>query len=71
MIEYVTKIILPFVTSTQDFLEDHTPASMGETGQLQRTDQQTIFTLCFLPANAAALLQPIDISINKPTKDFF
>lgn len=74
--EYVEHVIIPYVTSMREYFEPDTPAlaiydnfkgqiTAGITDLLESHNIHT----CLLPANTTDLLQPMDLSVNKPAKD--
>ena len=77
MIEYVTSIIVPYVQSTRSRFNPDTAAVVivdNFKGQItpavtELLESQNIHT-CLLPPNTTDLLQPLDLSVNKPAKDF-
>lgn len=77
MLEYIEHIIVPYVKTTRDLLNDNKPALViidNFKGQITASvnallDSHKIH-VCLLPPNTSDLLQPMDISVNKPAKDF-
>ncbi len=79
MIDYIKEIIVPYVDSTRDLLGFEPSQSAlviidNFKGQVTDSvnsllEQNNIHT-CLLPPNTTDLLQPLDISVNKPVKDF-
>ena len=78
MLQYIEHIVDPYIQSVRVLL--YTPTTPGVIimnnfkGQL--TDkvisllEKCHFHVCLLPANTTNLLQPMDVSINKPAKSF-
>ena len=79
MVDYVTKIIVPYVNSTQKVLGvDSTQAALVimDNFKGQITDLVNLLLeannilVCWLPPNTTDLFQLLDIAVNKPVKDF-
>ena len=77
MLEYIEHIIVPYVETTRDLLNDDKAALVimdnfkGQvTASVNSLLDRHIIHVCSLPPNTTDLLQPMDISINKPAKDF-
>ena len=77
MIQYVTEIIIPYGRCTRGAFEDDIPALVimdNFKGHITTSVTDLLETnnihVCLLPANTTDLLQPMDISVNKPAKDF-
>ena len=79
MLEYVNKIIIPYVTEMRQKLKlsnDHSALVIFDIFKGQCTesvfklldDNNIIYVL--VPANTTDKLQPLDLSVNKPAKDF-
>ncbi len=77
MIEYVEHIVVPYVDNVRESHSDDTPALVimdNFKGQVTESitnllDAHNIH-VCLLPPNTTDHLQPMDISVNKPAKDF-
>lgn len=76
MMQYIEKIILPYIRSTRAVLEDDAPALIimdNFKGQITSpvTDllEENDIHVCLLPPNTTDRLQPMDISVNKLAKD--
>lgn len=78
MIEYVEEIILPYVNRVRQELDNEDQAALviidNFKGQIT-PDMTTLLEdndihTCLLPANTTDRLQPLDIAVNKPAKDF-
>ena len=77
MIQYVDNIIIPYVKSARASFSDDTPALVimdNFKGQItsavaELLDSNNIH-VCLLPPNTTDQLQPMDLSVNKPAKDF-
>ena len=77
MFQYIEHIIVPYVTATRESFEADIPAlviidnfkgqiTSGITALLEVHN----IHVCLLPPNTTDLLQPMDLSVNKPAKDF-
>ena len=75
MIEYIENIILPYVDSNREHNDMAVLIIMDNfTGQItpkvmDLLEKSNIHT-CLLPPNTTDKLQPLDISVNKPAKEF-
>ena len=75
MIQYIIHIILPYVEAMRESLgEEDAPALVimdNFKGQItsKLLEENSIHT-CILPPNTTDLLQPMDLSVNKPAKEF-
>ena len=75
MVEYIKNIVLPYVDSNR---EDHDKAAViimdNFKGQITSmvTDllEQSNIHTCLLPPNTTDRLQPLDLAVNKPAKEF-
>ena len=77
MLQYVNNIIVPYVKSVRQQLGDRKPALViidnfkGQvTASLTSLLEEHDIHVCLLPPNSTDRLQPMDISVNKPAKDF-
>ncbi len=77
MVQYIGTIIVPYVQRMrEDFGSDQSALVIMDNfkGQITTTINNLLETnninVCLLPANTTDLLQPMDISVNKPAKDF-
>ena len=77
MIQYIDEIILPYVKRQRDAFDDTTAALVimdnfkGQiTDSVNSLLESNNIQVALLPANATDLLQPMDIAVNKPAKDF-
>ena len=77
MIQYIEKIIVPYVNGVRDLLNDNKAAVVimdnfkGQTTNniLSLLEANDIY-VCLLPSNTTDRLQPMDLSVNKPAKSF-
>ena len=77
MIQYIENIIVPYINSVRQAVGNDTPAMISMDnfkGQVtsagnSRLEANSIH-VCLLPPNTTDRLQPLDISVNKPAKDF-
>jgi hypothetical protein len=77
MLDYITHIIVPYLQKTREYVgEDKTALVIIDNfkGQvtesvIQLLDDHNVH-VCTLPPNTTDLLQPMDISVNKPAKDY-
>ena len=76
MVQYIEKIVVPYVECQRDIVGDKSALVI-----MNNFKGQTISTInsileahnihvCYLPPNTTDLLQPMDITVNKPAKDF-
>ena len=77
MFQYIKAIIIPYVEKQRDNLgEDKSALVIMDNFKGQITPcvnailEENSIHVCLLPANTTDLLQPVDISVNKPVKDF-
>ena len=77
MIEYISEVIVPYVENVRDLIKEVKPALVvmdnfkGQiTDKVNALLEENDIHVCLLPANTTDRLQPMDISVNKPTKDF-
>ena len=77
MIQYIDEIILPYVKRQRDAFDDTTAALVimdNFKGQITDSVNSLLeannIQVTLLPANATDLLQPMDIAVNKPAKEF-
>ena len=78
MIDYIDTIIVPYVEAQRDTLRNPTQAALvvmdNFKGQVTTTINDLLeahnINVCLLPANTTNQLQPMDIAVNKPAKDF-
>ena len=75
MIQYIHNIVIPYVESMRVLLSDRTPALviMGNfrgqhTSFVSTLLEDNVIHVCLLPPNTTDLLQPMDISVNKPAR---
>ena len=77
MLQYIENVIAPFVESILCLLGDRKPALIvidnfkGQvTPSVNACLEEHDIHVCLLPPNTTSVLQPMDISVNKPAKDF-
>ena len=77
MLDYVNKIIIPYVERQRENFDPETPALVimdNFKGQVVPSVtellESNIIHTCLLPPNTTDRLQPMDLSVNKPAKDF-
>ena len=77
MLDYVKEIIIPYVASQRDMLNKDCPALVivdnfkeQVTSSILDLLEQNEIHVCLLPPNTTDRLQPMDISVNKPAKEF-
>ena len=78
MIDYIDMIIVPYVEAQRDTLQNPTQAALvvmdNFRGQVTTAINDLLeahnINVCLLPANTTDQLQPMDIAVNKPAKDF-
>ena len=78
MIEYIETIIIPFVESYREFLDDPNQSAVVimdnfkghvTTAVNNLLDAHNIY-VCLIPPITTDVLQPMDVAVNKPAKDF-
>ena len=77
MLQYVENLIVPYIRATGSVFTDETPALVimdnfkGQiTSAVTNLLEENNIHVCLLPPNTTDLLQPMDLSVNKPAKDF-
>ena len=77
MVQYVENIILPYVAAARAAFDEDTPALVimdNFKGQITSTITELLeenhIHVVLLPPNTTDSLQPMDLSVNKPAKDF-
>ena len=77
MLQYIDNIILPYVANVRDYVGADRAALVvvdnfkGQTTKdvIQRLDENNIL-ISWLPPNTTDRLQPMDLSVNKPVKEY-
>ena len=77
MLQYIDNIILPYVANVRDYVGADRAALVvvdnfkGQTTEdvIQRLDENNIL-ISWLPPNTTDRLQPMDLSVNKPVKEY-
>ena len=78
MLQYIENIIVPYVEAVRETIDNEdVPALVvmdnfkGQvTSKVNSLLEENRIHVCLLPANTTDHLQPLDISVNKPAKDF-
>ena len=77
MLEYIDHIIVPYIERVRQELDECKPALVIMDNFKGQVTEKVISVLelhdihtCLLPPNTTDVLQPMDISVNKPAKDF-
>ena len=78
MIQYIEYIIEPYVRSVQEMMYTVTTPGVVIIGNFKGQVTEKVMSLlekynlhvCVMPANTTDLLQPMDVSLNKPAKSF-
>ena len=78
IIEYIETIFVPYVKSYREFLNNPDQAALvlmnNFKGQVTTAMSNLLeahnIHVCLIPANTTDLLQPMDVPVNKPAKDF-
>ena len=78
MIEYIENIVIPYVENIREML--YTPSTPGLiimdnfkgqiTKKIDLLLEENHLHTCLLPANTTDILQPMELSVNKPAKSF-
>ena len=77
MIGYINEVVLPYVSRQRDSFGEAKPAVIimdNFKGQITNSVlvllEENDIQVCLLPPNTTDRLQPLDVSVNKPAKDF-
>ena len=78
MVEYITKIIIPYIESVCSNLKKESAAAVvimdnfkGEkTAKINKLLEENNLHVCLLPPNTTDKIQPMDVAVNMPVKDF-
>ena len=77
MLEYITHIIVPYVERVRDDVGEKSAAVIIDNFKAQVTNavinllEEHGIYVCLLPANTTDRLQPMDVGVNNPAKDYF
>ena len=77
MVQYIEEIIILYIENVREAFKDDTPAlvimnnfkAQITSSVMNLLEANNIHT-CLLPSNTTDPLQPMDLSVNKPAKDF-
>lgn len=75
MIQYIERIILPYVNANRERSDDAAVVIMDNfkgqvTPAISKLLEDNTIHVCLLPPNTTDKLQPMDLAVNKPAKDF-
>ena len=78
MVEYIKEIIIPYVKSVRLSPKKESAAAIvimdnfkgQKTAKINKLLEENYLHVCLLPPNTTDKLQPMDVAINKPAKNF-
>lgn len=76
MLQYVSNIIVPYTDNVRSLIGERKPVLVtmdnfkGQITSVNTLLEDHNIHVCLLPTNTTDVLQPMDVSVNKPAKDF-